>query len=75
MWKIVFSVGGGNVGLEATVKATFFKYAFLEYANKLDYARYSNLKIYKGTAKHAFGTYEMIMSIGVNLPVGKRTAL
>ena len=70
-----FQLGGWNVGLEATVKATFFKYVFLEYANKLDYARYSNLKIYKGTAKHAFGTYEMIMSIGVNLPVGKRTAL
>ena len=70
-----FQLGGWNMGVEATVKATFFKYAFIEYANKLDYARYSNLKIYKGTAKHAFGTYEMILSMGVSLPVGKRAAL
>lgn len=70
-----FQLGGWNAGLEATVKATFFTYAFIEYANKLDYARYSNLKIYEGTAKHAFGTYEMILSVGVNLPVGKRANL
>lgn len=67
-----FQLGGWNVGVEATLKATFFKYAFIEYANKLDYARYSNLKIYEGTAKHAFGTYEMILSIGANVPIGKK---
>lgn len=70
-----FQLGGWNMGLEGTIKASFFKYAFLEYANKLDYARYSNLKIYEGTAKHAFGTYEMILSVGINLPVGKSAAL
>lgn len=66
-----FQLGGWNVGLEAGVRATFFKYGYLEYTNKLDYARYSNLKIYKGTAKHAFGTYEMILSIGGSIPIGK----
>ncbi len=68
-----FQLGGWNVGLEGTLKATFFKYGFLEYSNKVDYARYSNLKIYEGTAKHAFGTYEMILSIGATVPVGKRS--
>jgi len=63
-----FQVGGWNTGVEATIKATFFKIVYLEYCNKLDYARYSNLKIYEGTAKQAFGTYEMILNLGVMIP-------
>lgn len=70
--KPQFQIGGWNIGAEATLKATFFKYGFIEYANKLDYARYSGLKIYEGKAKHAFGTYEMILSIGANVPIGKK---
>ena len=31
----------------------------------------SGLKIYEGTAKQAFGTYEMILNLGVTFPVGK----
>ena len=65
-----FQFGGWNAGIEAVIRATFFNYVFLEYSNKLDYARYSNLKIYEGTAKHAFGTYEMILSLGVTFPAG-----
>lgn len=65
-----FQLGGWNVGVEAGVRATFFKYAFLEYTNKLDYARYSGLKVYQGKAKQAFGTYEMILSIGAHIPIG-----
>ncbi len=68
-----FQLGGWNIGIEATLKATFFRYVFLEYSNKLDYARYSNLKIYEGTAKQAFGTYEMILSLGANIPIGRKT--
>ncbi len=67
-----FQVGGWNIGVEAALRATFFNYVYLEYANKFDYARYSGLKIYEGTAKHAFGTYEMILSLGVTVPVGKK---
>jgi hypothetical protein len=66
-----FQLGGWNVGLEADLKVTFFQYVFVEYGNKLDYARYTNLKIYDGTDKQAFGTYEMILSLGVVIPVGK----
>ena len=65
-----FQLGGWNIGVEAAVRATFFNYVFLEYSNKMDYARYSNLKVYEGTAKHAFGTYEMILSLGGTFPVG-----
>jgi hypothetical protein len=66
-----FQFGGWNVGVEGDLKVTFFHYIFLEYGNKLDYARYSGLKIYQGTAKQAFGTYEMILNLGVSFPVGK----
>ncbi len=59
-----FQLGGWNMGVEAGVRATFFKHAFLEFTNKVDYARYSNLKVYQGTARQAFGTYELILSIG-----------
>ena len=65
-----FQFGGWNVGVEAALRATFFKYVFLEYSNKIDYARYSNLKVYQGKAKQAFGTYEMILSLGLTFPVG-----
>jgi hypothetical protein len=41
--------------------------------NKVDYARYSGLKIYKGTASQAFGTYELILNLGFTFPAGKKT--
>jgi hypothetical protein len=66
-----FQLGGWNMGLEADLKVTFFQYVYVEYANKLDYARYTNLKIYQGTDKQAFGTYEMILNLGISVPVGK----
>ena len=65
-----FQFGGWNIGIEGTVRATFYNLVFLEYCNKLDYARYSNLKVYQGRAKHAFGTYEMILNLGFRFPVG-----
>jgi hypothetical protein len=67
-----FQLGGWNIGIETAIRATLFKYAFLEYSNKLDYARYSNLKVFEGRAKHAFGTYEMVASLGFSFPVGAR---
>ena len=67
-----FQFGGWNIGAEAAIRTTFFNYVYLEYSNKIDYARYTNLKIYEGTAKHAFGTYEMILSLGVTFPAGSK---
>ena len=67
-----FQVGGWNVGVEAAIRTTFYKHVFLEFAGKLDYARYSNLKIYKGTVKHAFGTAELILNLGYTFNVGKK---
>jgi hypothetical protein len=67
-----FQLGGWNIGVEGALRVTFFKYAYLEYCNKYDYARYSNLEVRDGRAKQAFGTYEEILNLGVTYPVGKR---
>ncbi len=63
-----FQMGGWNTGAEGSLRATFFRYVYLEYSNKLDYARYSGLNIYEGKAHQAFGTYEMILSLGIVIP-------
>ena len=67
-----FQIGGWNVGLEGDIKATIYRYVYLEYGAKLDYARYSGLKIYEGKAKQAFGTFEMILSLGIHIPGKKK---
>lgn len=64
-----FQFGGWDIGVEAALRFTFFKYAYLEYCNKALYARYSGLRIYEGKARQAFGCYEMIANIGVCFPV------
>lgn len=67
-----FQLGGWNTGIETALKVSILKYAYLEFSQKVDYARYSNLKVYEGRAKQAFGTYELILSLGVNFATGKK---
>lgn len=67
-----FQFGGWNTGLEGSLRATFYRYAYLEFSNKMDYARYSGLNLYDGKAHQAFGTYEMILSIGLVIPTTAR---
>lgn len=62
-----FQIGGWNTGVEGALRSTFFRHVYLEFSGKLDYARYSGLRIYKGRAKQAFGTAEIILSLGVTL--------
>ena len=38
-------------------------------------ARYSGLQIYKGTARQAFGTYELILSAGIIIPTTKHNPM
>ena len=70
-----FQLGGWNVGVEGVVRATFFKHVYLEYCNKLDFAHYFGLRIYKGKAHQMFGTYEMIANLGITFPMGHRKAI
>ena len=60
-----FQFGGFDAGAEAGIQVTFFKHVYLEYTNKVVYARYRNLKIYAGTAKQNIACYEMILSLGL----------
>ncbi len=69
-----FQIGGWNAGVETALRVTAFKYGYLEFAQKFDYARYSGLKVYEGTARQAFGCYELILSLGFTLPTGKNNA-
>ncbi len=66
-----FQLGGWNIGAEGALRATFSNTVYLEFSNKLDYASYSGLGIYQGTASHSFGTYELILSLGITFPMGK----
>lgn len=73
--KPAFQFGGFDIGAEAALRFTFFKYAYLEYCNKALYANYFGLKVYEGKARQAFGCYEMIANIGAEFPVfsGKKS--
>ena len=66
-----FQMGGWNIGQENVIRATFMKYAFIEISEKVDYARYSHLKVYEGYARQNFGTIEFIASLGFILPTHK----
>jgi hypothetical protein len=61
-----------GLGIEERA-GNFFRHIYLEFAGKLDYARYSNLKIYKGEASHAFGTAEIILNLGYTFGKGTRS--
>ncbi|MBA4196936.1 MAG: hypothetical protein C0459_05210 [Chitinophaga sp.] len=67
-----FQIGGWNIGTEAAIRATFLKSVYLEFANKLDFASYSSLGIYQGTARQMFGSYQLILSLGVTIHTGKK---
>jgi hypothetical protein len=64
-----FQFGGFDIGVEAALRLSFFKYAFVEFSNKAVYVRYFGLKIYEGKAKQAFGCYELVGSIGASFPI------
>ncbi len=70
-----FQIGGWNAGIETAVRATIMRYAYLELSQKVDYARYSNLKVYEGTARQSFGTYELILSLGFVIPTYKHNPM
>ncbi len=70
-----FQIGGWNTGLETALRVTVMRYGYLEFAQKVDYARYSNLKVYNGRARQNFGTYELILSVGAMIPYSKNNPL
>ena len=68
-----FQLGGWNVGTEGTIKLIYLDRIFFEFATKLDYARYSGLKInHGGEIKQAFGSIQFIGSLGFHIPKFKK---
>lgn len=67
-----FQLGGWNTGVEGTLKATFFKHLYLEFCAKLDYARYSRLRLETGYANHHFVTTELILNLGYMFSINKK---
>ena len=67
-----FQFGGFAAGVEGGIRATFFRYAYLEFTNKITATDYYNLNVYKGTARQFFATYEMILSIGASINLQKQ---
>ncbi len=65
-----FQLGGWNTGLEGALRSTFFNHIYLEFAAKLDYARYANLNIYNGRAKQVLRTAELILNLGYTFKEG-----
>lgn len=60
-----FQIGGWNAGVEAAFRLVFFKYAYIEFAQKGVYARYFGLGVYEGKAKQRFFCYEVIGNFGL----------
>ena len=63
-----FQVGGINTGLEAGLQLEIWKYVYLEFTNKVDFADYWGLRVYGGEVNQHFFTYELIATLGVKLP-------
>jgi|GEM_PF-4680252 len=60
--------GGWNYGLEAAVRVTLYRYTYLEFAGKYDYATMDGMQVFEGTASQKLGTYEVIASLGFTFP-------
>jgi len=64
----VLEWGGWNVGYETALRASIYRYGYVELAGKYDYASLSSIKVYDGIASQHLNTYEAILSIGLTLP-------
>ncbi|MFI5196942.1 MAG: hypothetical protein ACHQD8_07610 [Chitinophagales bacterium] len=68
-------LGGWNVGVEGGLRVTLYRYGYLEFAGKYDFASFNALKVYDGTARQNLQTYEVIASIGFTFPTSKNNPL
>ena len=70
-----YQYGGWNAGVEGAVRVTFYRYVYLEFAAKYDYASLDNLNIYEGTAKQNLASFELIGSLGFTFPTRRYNPL
>jgi hypothetical protein len=68
-----FQLGGWNTGIEAGIRLLFLNHVYLEFTNKIDYARYFDLRVYDGLVNQNFFTYELILTLGYTFHSHKAT--
>lgn len=66
-------VSGWNAEAEAAFRTTHWKYVFFELAVKYDYASFSGISIYNGTATQTLSTVMLLGSVGFTFPLNKDT--
>jgi hypothetical protein len=67
--------GGWNVGAEAGVRVTLYRYLYFECTGKYDYASFNEMRVFDGTAKQDLTSYAVIASIGFTLPTSRLNPL
>ncbi len=68
-----FQLGGFNAGFEAAYRLEITKFFYLDLAQKVDYANYFGLRVYEGTAKQSFFTYEVMATLGIIIPYKEKS--
>jgi hypothetical protein len=67
-----FHIAGVIVGVELGVRASFFKYVFIDIASRGTYAYYINSLVQgkkNGSADHRFATLQMILTAGIQVKI------
>lgn len=70
-----FQLGGWNAGLEAALRITVVRHAYLEFAWKYDRASYSNININNGSVSHNLSLTEYVFSLGYTFSTTKHNPL
>ncbi len=67
-----FHIAGAVVGVELGLRASFFKYVFIDIASRGTYAYYINSLVQgkkNGSADHRFATLQMILTAGIQVKI------
>ncbi len=70
-----FQMRGWNVGIETALRLTIKHHLYLELSQKYNYAMYSGMKTYQGTASQNIGAYQIIGSLGYTIKTTKRNSV
>ncbi len=66
-----FQIRGWNAGIEVGPRITLFRYGYLEFTAKYNYASYNNIKVHQGTASQTLSTLQVLGSLGFTLPTSR----
>lgn len=66
-----FQLCGWDAGAEAALRLVVYRYGYIEFAGRYDYAMYNKLQLYKGTATQNIGVPGFVITIGGSLPTNR----